>query len=137
MKAGFKLLVPSALFLALSCLNPAAAHETGVGTAAAHEIGVGTGIICDTAEQTARYVALLEHDADQALKTVNSENSSSSCTMARIAFIRGKEVARARAKNSPVSIVEIFVVGIVTPLGIDRIPPLPQFTLFPVEEHAV
>jgi hypothetical protein len=49
----------------------------------------------------------------------------------------GKEVARARAKDAPVSIVEIFVVGIVTPLGIDRIPPLTQFTLFSVEEHSV
>jgi hypothetical protein len=39
--------------------------------------------------------------------------------------------------DSALAIVEIFVVGIVTPLGIDRIPPLPQFTLFPVEEYRV
>jgi hypothetical protein len=127
MKFGVKLLVPSALLFVLSCLGPARANE----------IGIGTGVICDTAAQTARYVALLEGDAGEALKTVNAENKGSSCTVARVAFIRGKEVARARAKDSPVSIVEIFVVGIVTPLGINRVAPVPQFTLFPIEEYSV
>ena len=78
-----------------------------LGPARANEIGIGAGVMCDTAAQTARYV------------------------------VRGKEVARARAKHEPVSIVEIFVVGIVTPLGINRITPRPQFTLFPIEEYSV
>ena len=127
MKFGVKLLVPSTLFFLLCCLGPAGAQE----------VGIGTGVLCNTAEQTARFVSLLGSDADQALKTVNAENDGNPCMMARVAFIRGKEVARARAKDSPVSIVEILVVGIVTPLGIDRIAPLPQFTLFPVEEYRV
>jgi hypothetical protein len=124
---GFKLLVPSAFLFILSCFGPARAND----------IGIGTGLICDTAAQTARFVALLEGNAEQALQTVNAENTGSSCTMARVAFIRGKEVARARAKDAPVSIVEIFVVGIVTPLGINRVSPRPQFTVFTIEEYSV
>jgi hypothetical protein len=125
MTVGVKLLVPSALSFLLTCLGPLSAQE----------VGIGTGVLCNTAEQTARYVALLESDAGQALNKVNSENEGRPCTMARVAFIRGKEVARTRAKDSAVAIVEIQVVGIVTPLGIDRIAPLPQFTLFSVEEQ--
>jgi hypothetical protein len=78
MTFGTKLLVSSALFLGLFFIAPARANE----------IGIGSGVICDTAEQTARFVALLEANAAHALKTVNAENPGSSCTMARVAFIR-------------------------------------------------
>jgi hypothetical protein len=125
MTLGVKVLVPPVLVVALSCLAPAGANE----------LGVGTGVICDTAAQTARYAAVLEGDAEQAINTVNAETNATSCRMARVAFIRKKEVARARSKDTGVAIVEILVVGVVTPLGIDRIPPLPQFTLFTVEEQ--
>jgi hypothetical protein len=127
MTLGVKLLVPSSLFVALSCLAPAGANE----------LGVGTGVLCDTAAQTARYAAVLEGDAERAINTVNIESNATSCRIARVAFIRGKEVARARSKDTGVAIVEILVVGIVTSRGIDRIPPLSQFTLFTVEEQSV
>ena len=127
MTLGVKLLVPPALFVALSCLGPAGANE----------LGVGTGVLCDTAAQTARYAAVLEGDAERAINTVNAENNATSCRMARVAFIRGKEVARGRSKDTSVAVVEILVVRVVTPRGIDRIRPLSQFTLFAVEEQSV
>jgi hypothetical protein len=127
MTLGVKLRVPSALFVTLSCFVPAGANE----------LGVGTGVLCDTAAQTARYAAVLEGDAERAIHTVNAESNATSCRIARVAFIRGKEVARARSKDTGVAIVEILVVGIVTSRGIDRIPPLSQFTLFTVEEQSV
>jgi hypothetical protein len=108
------------------------AQETG------QAIEVGTGPICDTPKQVERLAALYERDAQSAVRTVNAEeHDPSACGIARLAFLRGARIATVRTQDAAFEIVEVLVVGIVTPAGFLMRPPAVYFSLFKIDERPV
>lgn len=103
-------------------------------------IHVGRGVICDTQEQATRYVVLFDGDADKAVSAVNREaNKDDACMVAAVAFIPNsadvtKEPTARNGKRGTFRIVPIVIMGVVTPAGIQRIPPFSQYAPVKVNE---
>jgi hypothetical protein len=79
--------------------------------ATAQEIQSGTGLICDTAAQLERFVALAktESTAEAAIQSVNTEvGDSHACGVATIRFLVGEEIGRV----DTFEIVSVLVVAI-------------------------
>jgi hypothetical protein len=73
---------------------------------------VGGGVICDTAQQIERFVALQSdgRETDVALQTVNDEvQDATACSLALVMFSGGRSIGRLAVKGKPVSILEITV----------------------------
>jgi hypothetical protein len=103
----------------------------------AQEIEVGTGIVCDTQKQMERFVALFHEDADAAVKAVNAEEDDpNACVFGTIAYVRGPDIATARAPNATFQIVRVLVVGIFTQAGFQATIPAAFFSVERVEERA-
>jgi hypothetical protein len=104
--------------------------------ARAQKIEVDTGIFCDTQKQVERFVALLDGNAEKALKAVNAEeNDPTACVGATIAFIRGPEITTARTKYGTFHIVRVLVVGILTEAGFRTTVPTAFFSFERVDER--
>jgi len=105
--------------------------------AKAHDIETGTGVICDTREQAQRLAALLEEDAQAAIRTVNAEaHDPTACALATVAYVRGAKAGTASSKAGTFEIVEVLVVGVATRRGLQGASPAVYFTLFKIEEWA-
>jgi hypothetical protein len=105
--------------------------------AVAQEIEVGNGVICDRGEQAEGYAALFKGDVDEALTQVNAETKSdTACGVISAAYLRGNNVSKVANEEGTFIVARILIVGIVTPHGIQSIPPFVQFTLFKIEERA-
>jgi hypothetical protein len=103
----------------------------------AQKIEVGTGIVCDTQKQMERFVALFHEDADAAVKAVNAEEDDpNACVFGTIAYVRGPDIATARAPNATFQIVRVLVVGIFTQAGFQATIPAAFFSVERVEERA-
>jgi hypothetical protein len=100
---------------------------------------VATSLVCDTPQQVERFITLFKgDDTAQAVKAVNAEaRDPSACTVASLAFVRGKEAGTIHQRDQAYTIVHILVLGVVTDDGIRAIPPSAHFTLFAVREFAV
>jgi hypothetical protein len=100
---------------------------------------VATGPLCDTRQQMERFIALFDgDDTAQAIKAVNAEaHDPSACTVASIAFVRGKEIGTVHDRDYAYTIVHILVLGVVTEEGVRPVPPSAFFTLFAVREFVV
>jgi hypothetical protein len=123
--AAFGLALPMLLLAA-----PAQAHKIEA------EIETGSGVICDTREQAQHVALLLDDDAQAAIGTVNAEaHNATACALATVAYVRGAKAATARSKAGTFEIVEVLVVGIATPRGLEQASPALYFTLFKVEER--
>ncbi len=73
---------------------------------------VGGGVICDTAQQIERFVALQSDgkETDVALKAVNDEmQDPSACSLAFVVFSGGRPILQLAGKGKPVSILQITV----------------------------
>jgi hypothetical protein len=116
------LLVPSVLFF-----RPAAQ---------AQEVELGPSLICNTENQAERFNALYDGDAQAAISAVNSEmHDPTACGLVNAAYVRGRQLATARNKDTTFGVVEILVVGIVDEEGsVESVTPAVFYSLFAVEE---
>jgi hypothetical protein len=100
-----------AMIVILSCL-PAQAQE-GLPAQAREKIEIGQGVICDTAQQVERYVALRGNGAETnvALRTVNDEAEAHGavCTVALVMFSAGDRVSGLTVQGRLLSIIQINV----------------------------
>jgi hypothetical protein len=106
--------------------------------ARAQEIEVGTSLICDTQQQVERFVTLYDGDAQSTVNSVNAaEHNPTACAVSTMAYVRGRQLARARNKDTTFQIVPILVLGVVTEEGVESVTPAPFFTVFEVEEIGI
>jgi hypothetical protein len=102
----------------------------------AEEIQVGTALVCDTQRQVERFVALYDGDPEVAASSVNDEaHDATACAVDTLIFMPGPPLATARNKNATFQIVQILVVGRVTPDGIKAVEPVRFFSVQEVEEE--
>jgi hypothetical protein len=106
--------------------------------AQAQRVEVGTGVFCDTQKQMERFVALFDGDEETAVNDVNAEaNDPSACGFGTIAYVRGPEIATARATTgtSTFHIVRVLVVAVLTEAGFRSAAPAPLFAVEQVDER--
>jgi hypothetical protein len=127
--------------LIMSCVlisYPAIAQEKSPGEPS--NIHIGRGVICDTQEQATRYVALFDGDTDKAISDVNREaNKDDACMVAAVAFISNsadvtREPTARNDKQGTFRIIPIVIMGVLTPAGVQQIPPFSQYAPVKVEE---
>ena len=122
------------LFL-LICAPVQALEKRGLDE---RNIEVGDVLVCDTQEQVERYVAHYHGDNEAAVRAVNrEENDPRACGVATAAFVRGPQMATARAENMAFEIIRILVLGIDSQDGFRPVQPAPYFTAFGVTEYHV
>jgi hypothetical protein len=114
-------LVPSVLLLATA--------------ASAQDVELGPSLICNTDKQVQRFIALYDGDAQAAINAVNSEvHDPTACGLVNTAYVRGRQLATARNKDTTFGVVEILVLGIVDEEGsVESVTPAVFYSLFPVE----
>ena len=106
--------------------------------ARAQEVEVGTSLICDTQEQVERFITLYDGDAQSTANSVNvAEHNPTACAVTTMAYVRGRQLARARNKDTTFQIVPILVLGVVTEEGVESVTPAPFFSVFEVEEIGI
>lgn len=116
----------------LSFVAPARAQNPDI------EVEVGTGLICDTREQVDRFVTLYEGDMQRTVDKINAaESDPPACAISTIAYVRGRQLAWARSKDTSFQIVPILVLGIITDTGMESIKPTSFFSAFEVEETSI
>jgi hypothetical protein len=99
------------------------------------EVEASTGVICHTQRQMERFVALNDADPQSAIAAVNAEENGKACSVASLAFRRGRIATTVRSKSAAFQIVDILVVGVVTERGVDAVGPAVYFALFRIEER--
>jgi len=89
------------LFVLLSCLSAKAEKPS---------LDVGRGVICDTAQEVERFVALRSNgkEAAVALQAVNNEVRGA-CNFVFVMFTGSKAISELSVNGRPVSILEITV----------------------------
>jgi hypothetical protein len=106
--------------------------------ARAQEVEVGTSLICDTQEQVERFITLYDGDAQSTANSVNAaEHNPTACAVTTMAYVRGRQLARARNKDTTFQIVPILVLGVVSEEGVESVTPAPFFSVFEVEEIGI
>jgi hypothetical protein len=86
-------------------------------SARAQGIEFGNGLICDTKEQVADYVAKFDGDTQDTLTKVNGDASPPARGIVAIAYIRGATVERVRGKRGTFDITAVLVVAVNIGLG--------------------
>jgi hypothetical protein len=105
-------------------------------TAHAQDVEFGTGIVCNTQEQTERFVSLFKGDAEAALKAVNvGQNDQGGCGVATLAYIRGAAVETARSGDAAFNIVRVLVIGVMTETGLQATVPAAMFSVQRIDER--
>ena len=106
--------------------------------AQAHDVEVGTSLICDTQAQVERYISLYDGDAESTVNSVNTaEQNPTACAVVTMSYVRGRQLARARNKDTSFQIVPVLVLGLVTEEGVKSVTPAPFFSVFTLDEIAV
>ena len=103
----FSLQVPFVIML--SCLPAMAQEESAAKTQ--EKLEIGQGVVCDSLQQIARYVALRGNGAETnvALETVNDEARVPACGVALVMFSAGARVGGLTAQGRLLSIIQIKV----------------------------
>jgi hypothetical protein len=102
--------------------------------ARAQEVEVGTSLICDTQEQVERFVTLYDGDVRSTINSVNAaEHDPTACAVSTMAYVRGRQLAMTRNKDTAFQIVPILVLGFVTEKGVQSVKPASFFSVFEVE----
>ena len=116
------------MLLTLLCL-PSNAQEQPANVPQ-QEIDVGRGVLCDTAKQMERFVALRDNgkEAEIALQTVNNESRIPACNVAFLMFTGGKPIAEMAVHGKVVSLIEITVVAISNGSAWKKVPATTQYT---------
>ena len=96
-----------------------------------NSVEVGVGLICNSEQQVQRYLALYVKDQspEAAIQLVNTEAADpNACSMAAIAFTRGKEGAAVPAPGGQMKITQIKILAAQTPFGWQPVTGLVQYT---------
>jgi hypothetical protein len=127
-------LVPRLLVLPVLMLLIAPAH----GYELADQVEIGTSLICNTREQVERFIALYDGDSESTAKSVNAiEHDPTACAVSAMAYVRGRQLATARNKDTTFQIVPILVLGVITESGVEAVTPAPFFSVFEIEEIGI
>jgi hypothetical protein len=104
--------------------------------AQAQEVQLGPSLICNTEKQVERFIALYDGDTQAAVNAVNSEvQDPTACGVVNTAYVRGRQLATARNKDTTFSVVEILVLGIVDEEGsVASVTPAVFYSPFAIEE---
>lgn len=106
--------------------------------ARAQEVEVTSGLICDTQQQVEQFIALYDGNARETAERVNAaEHNPTACVISGMAYVRGRNLATARARDTTFQIVPILVVGVVTERGIEAVAPARFFSAIEVKEISV
>src|SRR5215475_11061891 len=98
--------------------------------AQAAEIQVGTALVCDTEQQAERFIAFYDGDAQTAVEAVNAEvRNPTACALAKIAYMPGPPLATTRKMVATFQIVQVLVIGIITPNGVQAVEPAHFFSV--------
>jgi hypothetical protein len=119
------------MFGLLLCLIPGAA-----GATPSPETRVGHAIICDTAVQIERFVALSNSGSEMAdaLKSVNNEaQNPRACGVALVMFTFGEPRAHKTMQGKSIDIVEITIHAYGDGMRWRRVPATQQYTVIPVQ----
>ncbi len=122
-----------ACFLSLCCFPVGAISQQ-----TDRSIEVGVGVVCDTAKQMERFVALhtTGSEGEVAIGLVNSEaHDGRACGTVAVAFIPGKAVADLAIKGGTVRVIEVTIIATLTSQGLQAIEPLTQYTAFFVKSE--
>jgi hypothetical protein len=96
------------------------------------KLQLGVGVICNSAEQIDRYLALLKGDdssSSDAVQIVNDEAENPiACGVAAIAFVPDKLIRTLTTSDNVIKVMRIKVLGIPTENGWREIEELIQFT---------
>lgn len=104
--------------------------------AQAADVQVGTALVCDTEQQVERFIAFYDGDAETAVEAVNAEERNpTACALAAIVYVPGPPLAMARKRIATFQIVQVLVIGIVTPNGVRSVEPTHFFSVQEVEER--
>src|SRR5262245_26505017 len=104
--------------------------------AQAADVQVGTGLVCDTEQQVERFIALYDGDAETAVEAVNAEERNpTACALAAIVYVPGPPLATGRKRVATFQIVQVLVIGIITPNGVRAVKPAHFFSVLEVEER--
>ena len=114
------------LLLMLFCFPAKAQEQTMDG----QTMDVGRGVLCDTAQQMQRFVALRGDgkEAEVALETVNKEAHIIACNVAVVMFTGAKPIGELAIRGKLVSVIEITVHAIGTGSAWKKIPGITQYT---------
>lgn len=106
---------------------------------AQNDVQIGRGVICDTQEQAERFVTLFKGNAGETLNTVNLEaKKENACAVAAVAYLPGDVSATATGgKGEAFRVVKILVLGVVTELGVQHVPPFPQYTILKAQGFSI
>lgn len=94
-------------------------------------VEVGIGLICNSEAQVQRFLTLhlKDESPEVAIGVVNTEVADpNACSMAAIAFTRGKEAAAVPAPGGQMKIIEIRIVAAQTQFGWQPVTGLVQYT---------
>jgi hypothetical protein len=122
-------LLRGSLLLMLCCL-PARAQEQRQD----QKIDVGRGVMCDTADEVKRFIALRSggKEPDIALKTVNGEvGNTAACNYGFVMFSGEEPIVELSVNGRPVSIVRIVVHAFGSGSAWKRVPETVQYTPLP------
>ena len=117
-----------ALVLVLFCFPAGAIAQESDRNPSAE---VGAGVVCDSAQQIERYVALKAEGTapQQAIQLVNAEaNNPEACALLLIAFIPRAQVGNLSVTGGMLRVFEITVVAAATHAGWTRVPEITQYT---------
>jgi hypothetical protein len=104
--------------------------------AQAADVQVGTALVCDTEQQVERFIAFYDGDAEAAVEAVNAEvRNPTACALAEIVYVPGPPLATTRKRVATFQIVQVLVIGIVTPNGVRGVEPAHFFSVLEVEER--
>ena len=104
--------------------------------AQAADVQVGTALVCDTEQQVERFIAFYDGDAETAVEAVNAEvRNPTACALAEIAYVPGPPLATTRKRVATFQILQVLVLGIVTPNGVRAVEPAHFFSVVQVEER--
>ena len=123
-----------ALWLLLSSLLVfgAKAQETP----APRDVKTSVTLICGRAEH-ARHFVSQNPDLGRALAAVNdAASASSSCLLAPIAFVVGRQIDRIERSEATYAVTEIMIVGVATPFGMLAIEPSVVYTVLKLDGEA-
>src|SRR5262245_13173300 len=88
-----------------------------------NSIEIGAGLICNSGQHVQRYLVLHVQDQppETAIKVVNTESQDpNACSIAAVAFIRGKEGGSVPAPGGQMKITQIKILATQTPFGWER-----------------
>lgn len=104
----------------------------------AQEIELGAGVVCDTAEQTARFIQLFTTDAQGTADTVNTEfQSPTACMLGVFAFLRGEAGQKVRNQDGEWRITPVYIMAVQMPHGWQAIQPSLFYSAFRTDERGV